>query len=420
MMAAALAMLQACASEPLVMLGDAAPTDSLQAQTAVQEALHGDRAVAGNRVTVLRDGTETFPAMFAAMQAARDHINLEYFVFDDIHWGGQGLGDLLTSKLAAGVAVNVIYDAYGSLHTDPAFLDRLRRAGARVLEFGPLDPLKAGALRNPNDRDHRKIMIVDGRTAFVGGVNLDRVYENPRTAGDGGDDPAAAHWRDTDARIDGPAVAALQRSFLQSWARANGPALPAREWFPPVPAQGEQTVRVIASRPSDDQALYYVARLSALHAARQSVSVTTGYFVPSHQEREELAGAARRGVRVRLILPAHSDSADALAVGRAAYGDLLEAGVEIYELRNGVLHSKVAVIDGVWTTIGSSNLDHRSAVFNNEVDAIVLGGETGRTVEAMLDRDVARSDRVTLQAWRQRPYAERQREFFARMFEWWL
>ena len=419
-MVVGLAMLAACASEPLVALGPQAPADSLQAQVALQEALAGERAVPGNRVTVLRDGAETFPAMFAAMQAARDHINLEYYVFDDVHWGGQGLGDLLTARLAAGVAVDVIYDAYGSLHTDPAFLDRLRRAGARLVEFGPLDPLTAGAPHNPNDRDHRKIMVVDGRVGFAGGVNLDRVYENPRIAGDGGDDPASAYWRDTDARIEGPAVAVLQRLFLQTWAQAHGPALPARDWFPGLPAQGDQTVRVLGSRPSDDRPLYFLARLSAEHAARESISLSTGYFVPSHQEREELARAARRGVRVRLILPGHSDSEDSLATGRADYEDLLEAGVDIYELRNAVLHAKVAVIDGVWTTIGSSNLDHRSAVFNNEVDAIVLGRETGRTVEALLDRDAGRSDHVTLQAWRQRPFEERRREFFGRLFEWWL
>ncbi len=416
-MAATLSVAAACATEPVVVVGTWAPDDALQAQGALQEAVGGERAVPGNRVTILRDGSGTFQAMFAALAAARDHINLEYYIFDDVHWQGQSVGDLLAAKLAAGVAVDVIYDGYGSSGADPGFLDRLRQAGARLVVFGPIGP---GTLHNPNDRDHRKIMIIDGRTAFVGGVNLDRVYENPRIAGNGNDDPSAAYWRDTDARIDGPAVAALQRLFMQTWKQANGPELPARDWFPPVPADGGQTVRIIGSVPSDDRSLYYLDRLSAEHAVRRSISLSTGYFVPAHQEVEELERAARRGVRVRLILPAQSDSKSALAAGRAAYGDLLAAGVEIYEMPNAVLHSKLEVIDGVWTAIGSSNLDHRSAVFNNEVDAIVLGRETANTVEALLDADTARSTRIALQAWRNRPFIEREHEFFVRFWEWWL
>ncbi len=167
-MAATLAVAAACATEPLVLLGPGAPEDALQAQAVLQDALAGEKPVAGNRVTVLRDGAGTFPAMFAAMAGAHDHINLEYYVFDDVRWRGQSLGDLLTAKLAAGVAVDVIYDGYGSMDTDPGFLDRLRQAGARLVVFGPLNPLTAGTLHNPNDRDHRKIMIVDGRIAFVG------------------------------------------------------------------------------------------------------------------------------------------------------------------------------------------------------------------------------------------------------------
>ena len=419
-MAATLAVAAACATEPLVMLGPVVPVDSLQAQAALEDALAGEKAVAGNRVTVLRDGAGTFPAMFAALAAAHDHINLEYYVFDDVHWRGLGLGDLLAAKLASGVAVNVIYDGYGSMGTDPNFLDRLRQAGARLVVFGPLNPLTSGTLHNPNHRDHRKIMIVDGHIAFVGGVNLDRVYENPRIAGDGGDNPSAAYTSDTDARIDGPAVAALQRLFMQTWKQSNGPELQARDWFPALSAQGEQTVRIIGSAPSDGRSLYYMAQLSAVHAARQSISLSTGYFVPSHQEREELARAARHGVQVRLILPAHGDSENARAAGRAAYGDLLEAGVEIDEMPDAVLHSKLAAIDGVWTVIGSSNVDHRSAVFNNEVDAIVLSPETARAVEALLDADAVRSTKITLQAWRNRPFAERNLEFFARLWEWWL
>ena len=184
-MAATLAVAAACATEPLAVLGPPVPVE-FAAGTGSAAGRAGRReAGGGNRVTMLRDGAGTFPAMFAALAAAHDHINLEYYVFDDVHWHGQSLGDLLAAKLAAGVAVNVIYDGYGSMDTDPAFLDRLRQGGARLVVFGPLNPLTSGTLHNPNDRDHRKIMIVDGHIAFVGGVNLDRVYRtraSPATA----------------------------------------------------------------------------------------------------------------------------------------------------------------------------------------------------------------------------------------------
>ena len=297
----------ACATEPVVQLRPGA---------AVQATV--EPAVPGNRVTILRDGAGTFQAMFAALAAARESINLEYYTFDDVHWQGQSIGELLTAKLAAGVAVNVIYDGFGSSGTDPAFLDRLRQAGARLAVFGPLGLPAVATLHNPIDRDHRKIMIIDRRTAFVGGVNLDRVYENPRLAGNGNDDPSAAYWRDTDARIDGPAVAALQRLFMATWQQVKGPPLPALDWTPPVGVQGDQAVRIIGSEPSEARPLYYAAQLEAVRGARRSISLSTGFFVPSHQEVEELERAARRGVRVRLILPAYSEFDD--RAGRRAGG----------------------------------------------------------------------------------------------------
>jgi cardiolipin synthase len=178
-------------------------------------------------------------------------------------------------------------------------------------------------------------------------------------------------------------------------------------------------VRILASKPSDDQPLYYVWQLHALHAARRSINLSTGYFVPSHQEREELAKAARRGVRVRLVLPGHGDSDASIAAGRAAYEDLLEAGVQIYEMQNAVLHSKFVIIDDVWMAIGSSNFDHRSAMFNNEIDAIVLGARVADG-EALFDQDIVMSKEIDLRSWRERPVGERFREWKARFLEFLL
>jgi cardiolipin synthase len=311
---ALLAILGGCAAEPLLRFGPGIETpDDQTLQLGLQDALTESKPTRGNRVVLLRDGVRTLPAMFAAMAAARDHINLEYFTFDNIaanpspasgaangvangvangaaSAGARTLADLLLDRLAHGVQVDIIYDAFGSQDTDAAFIDRLRKSGAHVLAFNPGLVTKAGTLINPNDRDHRKILVVDGRAAFIGGVNLDR---HPEPDGDSN----VSVWRDVDARIDGPAVADLQRLFLDTWRKQSSESLPPRDWFPPVGPSGREVIRIIGSAPGEDRPLYYVSVMTAIHASRHSISVSTGYFVPTHQEREELAQAARRGVQ---------------------------------------------------------------------------------------------------------------------------
>jgi cardiolipin synthase len=411
-------LLAGCASEREVALGSgAASPDDLQVQREVQQAIDRTPPVNGNRVDLLRDGAQAFPAMFAALRGAKDSINLEYYTFDDVRSNSQSLGDVLVDRLRHGVAVSIIYDGFGSSTTPRAFLDRLARAGAVMTVFNA-NPLARGKFDSPNNRDHRKIIVIDGRVGFMGGINFDHVYENPAPAG-AAVDPARAYWRDTSVRVTGPVVADLQRVFFDTWTKQDGPPLRPREWFPALGPADDETVRILASKPSDEQPLYYVWQLHALHAARRSISLSTGYFVPSHQEREELAKAARRGVRVRLVLPSHSDSDASIAAGRAAYGDLLEAGVKIYEMQNAVLHSKFIIIDDVWMAIGSSNFDHRSAVFNNEIDAIVLGARVADG-EALLNQDIAMSKEIDLRSWRERPVGERFREWKGRFLEFLL
>jgi cardiolipin synthase len=408
-----------CATEQTVILGNGlAPPDELQIQRQVQRDIDRAPPVNGNRVDLLRDGAQAFPAMFEAMEHARDSINMEFYTFDDVRSRGRTLDDVLIDRLRHGVAVSIIYDAIGSIDTPAWFFDRLARAGAVMVAFNR-DPLADGRFESPNDRDHRKIMVVDGRIGFLGGINFEHVYENPVADGVADGDADRAYWRDTAVRITGPVVADLQRVFFDTWRKQHGPPLQARNWFPTLTPADDETVRILASQPGDDKPLYYVWLLHALRAARRSISLSTGYFVPTHQEREELARAARRGVRVRLVLPSRSDSEDAIAAGRAAYGGLLKAGVKIYEVQNAVLHSKFIIIDGVWMAIGSSNFDRRSAVFNNEIDAIVLGSRVADG-EALFDQDIAMSRRITLQNWRSRPFGERLREWRARLWEFLL
>jgi cardiolipin synthase len=400
---------------------EAGSPEILQHQYALQAALSESPLVAGNQARLLRDGLEAFSAMFDAMRQARDHINLEYFIFEDVRVGTTNLSDLLTAQLARGVAVNIIYDAYGSSATPASLFDALHQAGARVVMFNPIDPISALAGHSPNDRDHRKIMVVDGRVGFIGGINLAHVYENAKANGvppDG--DADHAYWRDTAAEIRGPAVAELQRLFFDTWTKQKGATVEPARYFPPLPREGVQAVRVIGSAPGEQRPLYYLSLETAIRSAQRRLWLSSGYFVPPHQEREDMAKAARRGVDLRLVLPSATDVQAAVYAGRAAYGDLLEAGAHIYEMHNAVLHSKIAVVDGVWTAIGSSNLDRRSVVFNNEVDAIVLGADTASQVEALLQRDIAASRPIELSAWEHRSFHEHVEEVRARLWEYWM
>lgn len=414
-----LVALYGCTATPTPDIG---PADAMDRQGQVLEALDGAPLTTGNRLTLLRGGQETFTAMFQAIAEARDHVNLEFYILQDVRaaaFPGTSLFALLSAKLRQGVAVTLLYDSFGSNATTEEEWAALRRLGARTLAFNPLNPLAARTGWAPNNRDHRKILVVDGRIAFMGGVNLDRVYENPchgpatdlRIV----DDPTLACWRDTSIRIEGPAVAELQRLFVQDWARQGGEALPPRAWFPPLPPQGPARLRVLASAPDAGPPRYYITLLAAIRAARERIWLSTGFFVPTHELREALRDAARRGVAVQLVLPSASDVPAALAAGRAAYGDLLEAGVRIVELRGGVLHAKLSVVDGVWSAIGSSNLDRRSVALNDEVDAIVLGRDTAAQVEAVLRQDMAKAQEITLEAWRNRSLRERLRELSARV-----
>jgi cardiolipin synthase len=390
-------------------------SDMLQRHLAIEEAISDTPLVVGNRVRVLSNGAETFQAMFDAIRGAKDHVNLEYYIIEDVESGGQKLSDLLVEKRREGVKVNILYDGFGSAATPPAFFDRLSKAGVKLLQFNPVDPLESHGGYAPNDRDHRKILIADGRTAIVGGVNLSTVYQSgmtPQKKKDAAGLPPGV-WRDTDVEIDGPAVADLQRLFLDHWAKQNGPPLEPANFYPAIPAMGRETVRIIGSSPSDTVPRYYATLLSAIRTAEQRIWIATAYFVPTHQEMEDLLAAARRGVDVELLLPGKSDSSLALAVGHSHYEDLLEAGVKIYETRGEILHSKTAVIDGAWSVVGSSNFDHRSVLFNDEVDAVILGRDTAAQLEKIFRDGVKEAAPIGREAWSDRPIGEKLEEYFS-------
>lgn len=413
---AGLPALAGCASVPEL---PAAAGGAVGGDPLLREAMASAPVLPGNSAAILYGGRRVFGALFQAIESARDHVNLEFYIFQDVaNPGGAGLSlfELLREKLGQGVAVTVIYDSLGSADTPRAALDSLRAAGANLLSFNPANPFEARGAWRPNARNHRKIAVVDGRVAGVGGVNLDSVYENPcgpGAAADPADGTDEACWADIGVRLEGPAVAALQRLFFETWAKQGGGPLPARDWFPPPGRPGRTGVRVFGSAPGEGKQYFYVARLAAIMGAKRTVRLCTGYFVPTRREVEELARAARRGVDVWLLLPSVTDTAVATAAQRASYGPLLEAGVRIVEVKDSVLHAKIAVVDGDWSAVGSSNLDPRSVAWNNEVDAVLLGPEAAASLESAMGRVASRAAPVTLEAWRRRGAGQRLRELLS-------
>jgi cardiolipin synthase len=397
--------------------GSSGGLDILEQHVAVEQEIVGSPLSAGNTVLLLQDGEATYREMFAAIAAATDHINLESYIIEDDAIGRR-LSEALLQKRAQGVQVNVVYDSVGSAGTPAAFFERLAAGGVRVLEFNPVNPLAARKEWLINNRDHRKLLVIDGRTAFVGGTNFSRVHSS-RAFGrrNGGDGP---RWRDTHLRIEGPAVEEFQKLFLQTWAKQRGDPLAAANYFPVLAAKGREMVRAIGSTPDDPHSLIYLTLLSAISRAETHVYLTNAYFVPDPQLLDALTAAARRGVDVRLVLPGASDSGPAFHAGRSHYSALLGAGVRIYERRDAMLHAKTATIDGVWSCVGSTNLDWRSFLHNDEVDATILGREFAAQMQAAFSADVAASDAVALERWEARAIGFRLKEWAARLWEYWL
>lgn len=402
--------------ESQTLIKDISEDDLLKRHLAIEQAVAETPLVADNHTRILRDGKETFRAIFAAIKSAKYHINLEYYILQDVRSGGVHLSDALVQKLSEGVEVNIIYDSFGSSDTDAAFFEKLRKAGARIVEFNPLNPLMAND--SPNDRNHRKIAVIDGATGITGGINLSDTYEASDIGkSTGPDGTAQAQWHDVDIEIRGPAVAQLEALFLAHWNDQKGPPIDTRTFFPKSKDKGEEIVRIIGSTPDKAIPRYYVTLLSAIRNSRDRVWLMTGYFVPTDESVQDLIAAAERGVDVRLVLPGQSDSSLAVAVQHTHYGDLLEAGVKIYELHNWVLHSKMNVIDSVWTTVGSSNLDYRSVIYNDEVDTVIIGKKTAQEAEAVFIKDFERAHQVTLKEWRTRPIDRRIYETFSLLWE---
>ncbi|AVR96163.1 cardiolipin synthase [Pseudoduganella armeniaca] len=396
-------------------------TLDLKAQAALEDAATGVPLIAGNQVKLLFDGPATMAEMMKAIAGAKNNINFETYIFDQDELGDK-FADLLMEKQRQGVTVNIIYDSVGTLTVPQQFFDRMKAAGIHLVAFNPVNPAKVrGNGWKVNNRDHRKMLIVDGKIGFAGGINISDTYSKsspfrsksrPKSEKDVG-------WRDTHVRIEGPAVQAMQWLFIQNWTGQDADDLREADYFPTPVIAGDKLVRILGSEPGGKFEIYK-AMLLAIQEAKKSIHITCAYFVPDEQTLQALIDAAKRGVKVELVLPSVSDSGVVFHAGRAFYQRLLEAGVRIHELNLAVLHAKTVVIDGVWSTVGSTNMDTRSFLHNSEVNVIVLGDAFGKEMENAFREDLRNSKEVTLASWKDRGVVTRMKEWAAKWWDYWL
>ena len=358
--------------------------------------LLGPPIVGGNRFEVLVNGDEIFPSMLAAIRSARSTISFESYIY----WSGavgKDFADALAERARAGVRVHLLLDWIGSNKIDPQQLALMEHAGVEVKRFH--EP-RWYHLARMNNRTHRKLLIVDGRIGFTGGVGIADEWSGHAQ------DPA--HWRDTHFRAEGPVVAQMQSVFMDNWVKVTGSVLHGPGYFPPIDAAGASRGQVFSSSPEGGSESMRLMYLLAITAAARSIDLSSAYFVPDDLTLRTLAAAARRGVRVRIITPGeHMDAETVRRASRASWGDLLRAGASIYEYQPTMYHCKVMIVDDLWVSVGSTNFDNRSFALNDEANLNILDGAFARRQVEIFDQDIGRSSQITLEQWQGRPLKEK-------------
>ena len=378
----------------------------------------------GNDARLLIDGPQTQAAMLRAVAEAHHSVELETYILEPAGMGDR-LAALLAAKRADGVTVRVLYDSIGSLSTPSAYFERLRAAGIEVCEFNPVSPsrLQSDSRLSINNRDHRKLLIVDNQVAFTGGINISGVYSSSSCGRKSKTDVRESGWRDTQVYVRGPVAGQFRALFDTNWHSQHCGdefGIPRTASESDAPRAGSMAVRLVAADPLAQRSELYVALLSAVELARHRVWLTYGYFAPDERLLRALRGAAQRGVDVRLMLPGFSDFWAPLYAGRAHYSALLDAGIRLFERRDALLHAKTVVIDGVWSSVGSTNLDWRSLVHNYEADLLVLDARFAKEMEALFMLDESAAQEVLNSEWRQRGIGSRLLEWLARRWEYFL
>ncbi|HTK40301.1 MAG TPA: phospholipase D-like domain-containing protein [Gemmatimonadales bacterium] len=364
--------------------------------------LLGPAILAGNRVTALCNGDEIFPAMLDAIGSAERTITLETYIY----WSGsigKAFATALSERAQAGVKVHVLVDWVGSGKMDVRMLQEMQRAGVEVLKYHPLRWYNLGRL---NNRTHRKLLVVDGKVGFTGGVGIaDNWLGNA-------EDPD--HWRDSHFKLEGPAVAQMQAAFMDNWIEVRGCVLHGESYFPQLTAAGTHSAQLFKSSASEASESVRLMYLLSIASTVKSVRIANSYFVPDSLTVATLVAAQRRGVRVEIIVPGrHADAMVVRKASRSRWGDLLQAGIAIYEYQPTMYHAKVMVVDDLWTSVGSTNFDNRSFRLNDEANLNILDAEFAVGQARLFEADKARSKEMTLDRWRGRPWHQRAADWLA-------
>ena len=365
-------------------------------------ALLGPTMISGNTVTALQNGDEIFPAMLTAIRGARHSITFETYIY----WSGvigKQFTDALAERARAGVRVHVLLDALGIGKIDDAYIETMKEAGVEVLRYHPLHWY---TLARMNNRTHRKILVVDGRIGFTGGVGVADQW-----LGNAG---SPEEWRDAHFRVVGPVVAQMQAAFMDNWIETRHEVLHGDRYFPRLDSSGPHLGQVFISSYASGAESMRLMYLLSIASARNRIQIANAYFVPDDLVRRQLIEARRRGVEVDIILPGrYSDAVVTRQASRSRWGPLIEAGVRIHEYRPTMYHTKMMIVDDVWVSVGSTNFDNRSFRLNDEMNLNVYDSAFARSQSAVFHADLARSTRMTLENWRRRPFSEKAKEWLA-------
>lgn len=358
--------------------------------------LLGPALLPGNHVEALSNGDEIFPAMLSAIRSAQQTISFETYIY----WSGsigREFAEALSERARAGVRVHVLLDWFGSLKMNPELIDQMKQAGVQVLKY---HKPRWYQLHRLNNRTHRKLLIVDGREGFTGGVGIADEWRGHAQ------DPE--HWRDSHYRLVGPAVAQMQAAFMENWIKVSGEVLHGADYFPALSAQGEGRAQVFSSSPTGGAESMRLMYLLAISAASHTIHLSTPYFVPDALSRKALIDAANRGVKVQVITVGPVTDAQLVRhASRARWGELLEAGIEIYEFQPTLYHVKAMMVDGLWAAVGSTNFDPRSFNLNDEDNLSYFDAGFAQRLDQIFEQDRARSRRISLQEWKDRPFSEK-------------
>lgn len=362
----------------------------------------GPPITGGNRFEALYNGDRIFPPMLEAIRGAKESITFETYIY----WSGdigRAFADALSERARAGVPVHVLLDWVGSAKVDDDFIQEMESAGVQIRRFHKPSWYDIGRM---NNRTHRKLLVVDGRVGFTGGVGI-----APEWTGHAQD---AQHWRDSHYKVEGPVVAQMQAVFMDNWIKVAGDVLHGERYFPPLPAVGEGRAQVFSSSPSGGSESMHLMYLLSIAAATKTIDLSSAYFVPDDLTVGALVAAMRRGVRLRIITPGPIiDSKTVRAASRASWGPLLEAGAEISEYQPTMFHCKVFMVDGLLVSVGSTNFDNRSFRLNDEANLNIYDAAFAAVETVQFEADLAQSRRITFEDWKNRPLHEKAMEHLA-------